>query len=115
MTRKQASRSIAKLLGALPPLQDLLRGSLLDRHTFHPATISCSTCGSGKGHRQWVLNVNYPGGKNRQISLHPQQLTEVRRQIGNLSRLRDTLEQICEINQQILRTERDQLRGEQHD
>src|SRR5438128_869221 len=62
------------ILAKLPPLEDLLRGSLLQRRTFHPSGVACSTCASGKGHRQWVLNVNYPGGKTRQITLHPDQL-----------------------------------------
>src|SRR5205823_7241791 len=92
-----------KLLAQLPPLEDLLRGSLLERRTFHPSAISCSTCTSGKGHRQWVLNVNYPGGKTRQISLHPDQIFQVRRQIANLDRVRRILEQVCETNQVRLR------------
>lgn len=40
------------------PLDAVLRGSLLERHTFHPSTVSCATCAGGKGHVQWVPNVN---------------------------------------------------------
>ena len=108
---KQAAR---KLLAQLPPLDDLLRGSLLERRTFHPPGVSCTTCASGKGHHQWVLNVNYPGAKTRQITLHPHQVDQVRRQIAHLDRVRRILEQICEINQQQLRPQRDRLRSE-HD
>ena len=111
MTQKQPSQSTRKLLAQLPALDDLLRGSLLQRHTFHSSSISCSTCASGKGHHQWVLNVNYPGGKTRQIALHSDQLAQVRRQIANLNRVRQILEQICEINQQELRAERERLRS----
>lgn len=111
MARKAASRSLHKLLDKLPALDDLLRGSLLERRTFHPDGIACSTCTSGEGHLQWVLNVNYPGGKNRQITLHPDQLPRVRRQIANLDRVRHILEQICEFNQRSLRTERQRLRS----
>jgi len=99
-----------KLVGQLPPLDDLLRGSLLERHTFHPAAVSCATCASGKGHHQWVLNVNYPGAKTRQVTLHPGQVAQVRRQIANLDRTRQILEQICETNQQQLRLQRVRLR-----
>ena len=112
MTQKQAVPR--KLLAQLPPLDELLRGSLLERHTFHPSAISCSTCAGGKGHLQWVLNVNYPGGKTRQISLHPDQLSRVRRQIANLDRVRHILEQVCETNQVRLRAERKRLRS-RHD
>ncbi len=107
MTRKRSNT----LLANLPPLDDLLRGSLLERRTFHPSSVSCATCASGEGHHQWVLNVNYPGGKTRQITLHPDQLPEVRRQIANLDRVRHILEQICEYNQKRLRDERTRRRS----
>jgi hypothetical protein len=112
MSRKQTpSRDARKLVAQLPPLDDLLRGSVLERHTFHPPAVSCATCASGKGHHQWVLNVNYPGAKNRQITLHPDQVPQVRRQLVNLDRVRQILEQICETNQQLLRQQRDRLRS----
>jgi len=103
-----------KLLASLPPLHAILRGSLLQRHTFHPSSVSCATCASGKGHLQWVLNVNYPGARNRQISLHPAQVPEVRQQLENLDRVRKTLEKVCEVNQQRLRQDRAQRRRQEH-
>ena len=110
MTQMTSGRSLQKLVAKLPPLDDLLRGSLLERCTFHPSGVSCSTCASGKGHRQWVLNVNYPGGKTRQLTIHPDQLAQVR-QIATLDRVRHILEQICQRNQQRLRAERDRCRS----
>src|SRR5258708_17950619 len=109
MVQKRSSPH--KLLPRPPPLDELLRGSLLERCTFDSSAIACSTCASGKGHRQWVLNVNYPGGKTRQITLHPDQLPQVRRQIANLDRVRRILEQLCESNQVRLRAERKRLRS----
>lgn len=111
MPRKDRGQAARKLIAQLPPLDDLLRGSVLERHTFHPASVSCVTCASGKGHHQWVLNVNYPGAKTRQVMLHPDQVAQVRRQIANLDRARQILEQICESNQQHLRRQRDLLRS----
>lgn len=118
MTRKKQpppSTKSRKLLAGLPPLDAILRGSLLERHTFHPSSVSCATCASGKGHLQWVLNVNYPGAKNRQISLHPTQVPQVRQQLENLDRVRQTLEQVCEVNQQLLREDRALRRRQDHD
>jgi hypothetical protein len=109
--RKNPGQAARKLVAQLPPLDDLLRGSVLERHTFHPSTVSCATCASGKGHHQWVLNVNYPDAKTRQVTLHPDQVAQVRRQIANLNRARQILEQICEINQEDLRRQRDLLRS----
>jgi hypothetical protein len=111
MRYSAAKPPFQKLLAKLPPLDDLLRGSLLERHTFHPSGVSCSTCASGQGHLQWVLNVNYPGGKTRQIAVHPDQVPKVRRQIANLNRVRSILEHICEFNQQGLRDERERRRS----
>ena len=113
--RQQPPPRLRKFLASLPPLHDILRGSLLKRHTFHPSSVSCSTCVKGKGHPQWVLNVNYPRGKTRQISLHPAQVPQVRRQLDNLHRLRRILERVCEVNQQQLPEDRAQLRSQDHD
>src|SRR2546425_5473347 len=99
MNHRQAQRAIRKLLAGLPPLAEILRGSLFERHTFHPSTVACATCAKGQGHRQWVLNVNYPGGKTRQISLHADQVSQVRQYIADRDRVRQMLEQVCEVNQ----------------
>jgi hypothetical protein len=111
LSQAQARRSIRKLLAGLPPLGEVLRGSLLERHTFHPSQVRCASCASGQGHHQWVLNVNYPGGKTRQISLHRDQIPQVRQFIANLDRLRQVLEQVCQINQQLLPIERERKRS----
>jgi hypothetical protein len=53
-----------------------------------------------------VLAVSYPGSRIRQISLRKDQVPEVERQLENFQRLKAELEQICELNQEILRAER---------
>src|SRR6266852_4349895 len=92
-----------RLLARLPSLADILRGSLLHRTTFH--SRGCSKCASGHGHPQWVLNVNYPGGKNRQISLRRDQLPLVRLWLRNYRQAKKILEAICEFNQLSLRAQ----------
>jgi hypothetical protein len=92
---------LERLLAQLPSLGDILRGSLLHRTTFH--SQGCSTCARGQGHPQWVLNVNYPGGRNRQISLRREQVPLVRRWLNNFRKVKKTLEAICESNQLSLR------------
>ena len=99
MTHKQAK--LDRLLARLPSLADILRGSLLHRTTFH--SQGCSKCARREGHRQWVLNVNYPGGKNHQISLRRDQLPLVRRWLKNYRQAKKTLEAVCELNQLSLR------------
>jgi hypothetical protein len=99
----QLRPKLDRLLAKVPNLGDILRGSLLHRKTFH--SKGCAKCARGLGHPQWVLNVNYPGGKNRQISLHRDQLPQVRRQLRNFHQLKKTLEAICEFNQLSLRAD----------
>jgi hypothetical protein len=93
----------ADLLRSLPDLRDILRGSLLERTIRHRQ--GCPKCERGEGHPVSVLAVTYPGGRTRQISLRPEQVAEVRRQLDNYQRLKQTVEQVCELNQQALRAE----------
>src|SRR5437667_10155300 len=100
---QQGHTHLDRLLAKLPSLGDILRGSLLHRTTFH--SKGCAKCANGRGHPQWVLNVNYPGGKNRQISLRRDQLPQVRLWLKNYRQLKKILEAVCEFNQLSLRAE----------
>lgn len=106
MTRESASRERDKLAAALTRSADLLRGSLLERTTFHSS--GCPKCARGEGHPQWVLSVNYPGAKNRQLSLRPKQLPRVRKALARYRQVKETLEAISELNQHLLRLDRDE-------
>jgi hypothetical protein len=52
------------------------------------------------------LTVSYPGGRTKQISLSPEQKPIVERWLLNYRKLKETLERICELNQQLLRPEK---------
>ncbi len=52
-----------------------------------------------------VLAVGYPGGRTRQISLRKDQVSQVKRCLRNYYKLKSAIEDICEINQQLLRAE----------
>jgi hypothetical protein len=106
MTRKAASRKRDKLAATLTGSADILRGSLLERTTFHSS--GCPKCARGEGHPQWVLNVNYPGAKTRQLSLRPEQVPQVRRSLEHYRQVKETLEAISELNQHLLRLDRDE-------
>jgi hypothetical protein len=103
MKHKSARRSREKLAKTLPPLSDIVRGSLLHRTIRHRR--GCPKCERGEGHRVWVLTVSYPGGKTKQISLHPQQQPLVEQWLKNYQELKTKLEGICELNHQLLRPE----------
>jgi hypothetical protein len=106
MTRKKTAQKRDKLAASLGHCADVLRGSLLQRTTFH--SDGCSKCERGEGHPQWVLNVNYPGAKTRQLSLLPDQLPQVRKALQRYRQAKETLEAISELNQHLLRLDRDE-------
>ena len=84
MTRESAIRKRDKLATTLARRGDVLRGSLLQRTTFHSS--GCPKCARGEGHPHWVLNVNYPGAKTRQLSLRPEQVPQVRKALSATAR-----------------------------
>ena len=94
----------AKLAASLTSTTEILRGSLLHRHIRHRS--GCTTCAQGPGHPVWVLTVTYPGGRTKQISLSAEQKPLVQQWLRNYHKLKDTLERICELNQQLLRPEK---------
>src|ERR1700681_4801761 len=108
MTRESAARKRDKLAASLTHSSDVLRGSLLQRTTFHSG--GCPKCARGEGHPQWVLNVNYPGAKTRQLSLRPEQVPEVREALQRYRQAKEILEAISELNQCMLRLDRDESR-----
>lgn len=106
MTREGAIRKRDRLAATLSRGADALRGSLLERTTFHSG--GCPKCARGEGHPQWVLSVNYPGAKNRQLSLPPDQVPQVRKALERYRKAKETLEAISELNQYLLRLDRDE-------
>ena len=98
-------RAREKLLDHLPVSGEILRGSLLRRTLHH--SHGCPKCARGGGHLAWVLTVGYPGGRTRQISLRPEQAPQVRRWLDNYRALKEAIEAICELNQLLVRADRD--------
>jgi hypothetical protein len=102
VTQEQIIRRRDRLLGQLPEARDILRGSLLERNLHH-STGRCKRCDSGGGHPVSVLAIGYPAGQMRQISLRKEQAAHVRQSLANYYNLKAGLEEICELNQQLLR------------
>ena len=90
-------------LAANLPSAELLRGSLLQRTIRHKS--GCAKCDRGEGHPVLVLAVSGPGGKVKQISLRPEQQPVVERWLANYHRLKAQIEEVCELNQSLLRPE----------
>jgi hypothetical protein len=113
MTRREAIRRRDQLAARLAHPADVLRGSLLERTVHH--TSGCPRCARGEGHPLWVLNVNYPEAKTRQLSLRPEQVPQVRKALERYRQVKETLEAISELNQQLLRMDRDESRQQERE
>ena len=105
MTRKQAVQKRDRLAAGISGLGGVLRGSLFERTVHH--SRGCPKCARGEGHPLWVLNVNYPGGHTRQLSLRPEQVPQVRKGLQQYRAVKESIEAISELNQQLLRIDRD--------
>lgn len=108
MTRQQAIRNRNRLAAKLINLDGVLRGSLFERTIHHSS--GCPKCARGEGHPLWVLNVGYPGGKTRQVSLRPGQVPQVRQAVDRYQQVKDALEAISELNQFLFRLDRDEAK-----
>ena len=104
MKHKEAVQKRRRIAATLPTPEEVLRGSLLKRTIFHRR--GCSRCKSGEGHKVWVLTVSYPGGRNRQFSIRPEQRKMVRRWLDNYREWKRKMEEICELNHALLRAEK---------
>jgi hypothetical protein len=113
MTREQAIRKRNKLVARLSPAVDVLRGSLLERTLHH--TSGCLKCARGEGHPLWVLTVGYSGGKTRQVSLRPEQVPQVRKAIERYRDCKQALEAISELNQFLLRLDREESKNQERE
>jgi len=99
--RERALRKRHKLIEQLPVTGELLRGTLLNRIVRHKS--GCPKCERGEGHAVSVLTVSYAGGRTQQFSVRRERVAEVQRWLSNYQKLKDAIEEICELNHELLR------------
>jgi hypothetical protein len=103
---RQRRQGLAK---QLPPITDILRGSLVERY------VTCGNpgCKCAKGERHgpiWYLTVTLGRGRTTGGIITEEKVAEVRSWIENYHKLKDHLEKISEINRELLRRERGKQR-----
>lgn len=103
MKQGAAIRIREKLAADLPPITEIVRGSLLHRTIRHKK--GCPKCARGEGHSAWVLTVGYAGGITKQFSVRPEMKDQVERWLKNYRDLKAKLERICEANHALIRPE----------
>lgn len=93
----------------LPPVTEILRGSLVERYV----TCGNPACKCAKGERHgpiWYLTVTLGRGRTTGGIIPEEKIPEVRNWIENYHQLKDQLEKISEINRELLRRQRAQQR-----
>ena len=97
----------------LPPVTEILRGSLVERYV----TCGNPACKCAKGERHgpvWYLTVTLGQGRTTGGIIASDKVDQVRGWIENYRQLKDRVEKISEINRELLRRERAQQRRRQH-
>lgn len=91
-----------RLLRKLPPLDTILRGSLIERYK-RCGKPGCK-CAHGPGHGpKYYLSVSHYGSRPT-MDYVPQDLQEeVNHYLANFRKIREILEEVCSINQELLR------------
>lgn len=94
----------------LPPITEILRGSLLQRYvTCGNPACKCTVKGERHG-PIWYLTVTLGPGRTSGGIVPEQRVAEVRGWIENYHKWKERLEKISDINRELLRRERAQQR-----
>ncbi len=101
-TTTDLKRRRRQLLRKLPPLDSVLRGSLIERYK-RCGNPNCR-CADGQGHGpKYYLSVSYPGSSPRMDYVPQADYEAVNESLANYTQIREILEQISEINHELLR------------
>lgn len=102
MKRLQDRRRRA--VSGLPPLVDVLRGSVVVR-ALRCGKPTCR-CVEGELHRATYLSVTFAGGRTEQISIPPELVPLVERQVASYHAWWSAIEKVSAVNRDLLRAER---------
>ena len=86
----------------LPPLREILRGSLMERYL----TCGKSGCKCARGERHgpvWYLSVSLDQARRTGSTVPSHQVEQVRRWIENYHHVKERLDKISDINRELLR------------
>jgi hypothetical protein len=91
-----------ELLRKLPPLDAILRGSLIERYK-RCGKPGCK-CAEGPGHGpKYYLSVSFPGERPQMDYVPQEDLSTARTLVENFHQVRAALEEVCSINRELLR------------
>jgi hypothetical protein len=95
-----------KLARSLPPIEELLRGSLIE--TYKRCGRPNCHCADGRGHGpKRYLSVSQPGTRAQTGYIPNAAYPQVAQFVDNFRQLRQLLDEICAINTELLRRRED--------
>lgn len=89
-----------KIPKTLPPLEEVLRGSFLQRE-IRCGKPTCR-CTKGPGHPILYVTVTFPGGRTQQVTVPRDLARSVRLWISNYRRWWQAIEEVSAINRRLL-------------
>jgi len=95
-----------RILAKLPPLEEVLRGSVLVR-SLRCGKPRCH-CAEGEGHPATYLSVTLAGGRTEQISLPAALVPVAERGVAHYHAWWAAIEQLSAINRDLIRQRRQQ-------
>lgn len=105
-TKKILKQKRQRVVGRLPDLAQVVRGSLVKRYL--PCGKAECRCHQGQGHGPYYYLMTTVGpGKTRMVLISKGQLRLVRRWVKNFGEYKNGLEKITEINTRLLQMERE--------
>jgi hypothetical protein len=96
-----------RILERLPPLEEILRGSVVVR-SLRCGKPSCH-CAEGEGHHATYLSVTLAGGRTEQISLPAELVPIAKRGVALYHTWWAAIEKLSAINRDLIRKQREQL------
>jgi hypothetical protein len=104
-SRKQTSIALRRrrrqLLRHLPPLDRLLRGSIIER--YKPCGKPGCKCARGRGHGpKYYLSVSHYGQRPQMDYIPQDYQSQASECLTNYQRLREILDEVCAINHELL-------------
>ena len=107
LSTTQLKRQRKQLLRKLPPLDAVLRGSLIERYK-RCGKPGCK-CATGQGHGpKYYLSVSRTGARPAMDYVPQDAQPQVAQYLSNYREIRDILDQLCAINHELMRR-REQL------
>jgi hypothetical protein len=97
------------LTRVLPPLGEVLRGSLMERYL----TCGNADCKCARGERHgpvWYLSVTLDQSHRVGCTVPGDQVDQVRRWIANYHQVQENLEKVSDINRELMRRQKDKAK-----